>query len=669
MASLSPSSRLLLASIPQLAFNARRISPELRKTIIVEGELGLGHVLSHLLISVSHLIETLGQADLHPIDLSIAELLAAVAAAKSSSALKGRVAGTKSAVLRRISQNIENRLGDRNLNIMSVAQGEGLSSRYVQKMFEASGESFTRYLLGRRLERCREYLISPDYDHLSVSEICFLWGFNDPAHFSRSFKERYGVSPVAFRHDAAQRPSKQPLFHATRGWPQELPRNKRDECITVLADRTVRSFPYEEEAGGLQHQSTQKHHVLKAQAETVHWGYFSRSLAPALEIESGDTVTIETLTQHGNDDYDRMIKGDRSAEDVFKWTSKEKTIDRRGAGPLNASVFGRGAGEGFGVQIMTGPIAIKGARPRDVLEVRIVDIFPRPSQNPEYLGRSFGSNAAAWWGFHYKELLAEPRDREAITIYEIFANAHSPHAKAICNFHWTPQTDPFGVMHSKMDYPGIPIDHDTVQKKYDFLSGAEIPLRPHFGVIGVAPREEGLVDSIPPSYFGGNLDNWRIGKGAKIFLPVAVDGALLSVGDPHAAQGDSELGGTAIECSMTGVFEVILHKRVQQDSPFLRDLTYPLIETETEWIVQGLSHPNYLTELGENAQSAIYNKSSIDLAMKDAFRKMRRFLMTGRGLSEDEAISLMSVAVDFGISQVVDGNWGVHALLPKRVFS
>ena len=76
-----------------------------------------------------------------------------------------------------------------------------------------------------------------------------------------------------------------------------------------------------------------------------------------------------------------------------------------------------------------------------------------------------------------------------------------------------------------------------------------------------------------------------------------------------------------------------------------------------------------MAELGADAQSQIYSKSSIDLAMRDAFRKMRHFLMTTQGLSEDEAISLMSVAVDFGVTQVVDGNWGVHAIIKKNLFA
>jgi acetamidase/formamidase len=94
-----------------------------------------------------------------------------------------------------------------------------------------------------------------------------------------------------------------------------------------------------------------------------------------------------------------------------------------------------------------------------------------------------------------------------------------------------------------------------------------------------------------------------------------------------------------------------------------------LLETQTEYVLHGFSFPNYLADLGEKAQSEIYGKSSVDLALKDAFRKMRGFLMTTQGLTEDEAISLMSVAVDFGVTQVVDGNWGVHAVVKKAIFT
>src|SRR5918994_3133195 len=388
---------------------------------------------------------------------------------------------------------------------------------------------------------------------------------------------------------------------------------------------------------------TAQHHRLPANDGTVHWGYFSKYLEPELTVHPGDLVTVETLTHHANDDAARMIRGDPGAESVYAWTADKKNVDRRGAGPMDASVLGRGAGEGFGVHILTGPIYVCGAEPGDVLEVRILDVRPRPSANPQFKGRSFGSNAAAWWGFHYNDLIEEPKPREVITIYEIDAAGERDWAKTVYNFRWVPQTDPFGKLHEIIDYPGVPVDHSLVQENHGILKNVRVPIRPHFGVIGLAPREADIVDSIPPGYFGGNIDDWRIGKGATMYYPVAVDGALLSAGDPHAAQGDSELCGTAVEMSLTGTFQVIVHKKADLGGTVLEELHYPLLETPDEWVVHGFSYANYLAELGDKAQQEIYKNSSVDKAMRDAFRKMRHLLMKTQGLKEDEAISLMSI--------------------------
>lgn len=415
--------------------------------------------------------------------------------------------------------------------------------------------------------------------------------------------------------------------------------------------------------------SSPTHHFIPANNETVHWGYFSKGLKPQAVVNSGDFVTLETLTHHANDDAERMVMDDPGAESVFRWKKNDKGVDRRGAGPIDASILGRGAGEGFGVHVLTGPVYVCGAEPGDVLEVRILDMKPRPSGNPEYKGKTFGSNAAAWWGYHYNDMIEEPKPREVITIYEIDATGAKDWAKAVYNYRWVPQTDPNGVVHKTIDYPGVPVDHSSITKNTDVLKGVRVPIRLHFGTMGVAPVEVDFVDSIPPGYFGGNIDDWRIGKGGTMFYPVAVKGALLSAGDPHAAQGDSELAGTAIETSMTGLVQVILHKKKDLPGTQLEGLDYPLLETDDEYVVHGFSYANYLESLGEKAQSEIYSKSSIDSAMRDAFRKMRHFLMTTKGLSEDEAISLMSVATDFGITQVVDGNWGVHGVIEKCVFS
>lgn len=422
------------------------------------------------------------------------------------------------------------------------------------------------------------------------------------------------------------------------------------------------------QASAARQKGAPSYHYLPATADTVHWGYFSKTLKPQVEIDSGDIVTIEALTHHAADDLERMVQGDPGAESVYEWTKDKKGVDRRGAGSTDPAVYTKGSGDGLGVHIMTGPVYVRGAEPGDVLEVRILDCVPRPSANPAYAGKAFGSNVAAWWGFHYKHLLGGDK-REVVTIYEIDATGGKSWAEAVYNYKWTPQTDPFGVVHPIIDYPGVPVDMSTVDRKYDVLKGIRVPIRPHFGTLGLAPAEADFVDTIPPSHFGGNIDNWRIGKGATMYYPVSVEGALLSVGDPHASQGDSELCGTAIECSLTGTFQLILHKKADLAGTPLEDLDYPMLETQTEWVVHGFSVANYLAELGPDAQSAIYNKSSIDLALQDAFKKMRHFLMTTKGLTEDEAISIMSIGVDFGVTQVVDGNWGVHGIVKKDLFS
>src|ERR1700712_3369199 len=408
------------------------------------------------------------------------------------------------------------------------------------------------------------------------------------------------------------------------------------------------------------------HHTLPVSPQTVHWGYFSKVVAPSLVVKSGDQVTIETLTHHANDDHERMVAGDPGAESIFEWTRGHKALSRRGAGST-VGPFKLGEGEGVGVHLLTGPVVIEGAEPGDVLEVRILDVRPRPSCNACYAGRCFGSNVAASWGFQYRDLIEEPKPREVVTIFELDTTGE-PFARAVYNYVWTPQTDPDGIVHTNIDYPGVRVDHTLVKRRENILPDIKVPARLHFGTMGLAPSEADYVSSIPPSYTGGNIDDWRVGKGSKMFYPVAVPGAFFSVGDPHAAQGDSELGGTAIETSLTGDFEFILHKHRDLGGTPLEGLTHPMLETADAWSMYGFTYPNYLAELGPDAQTEIANHSSLDRAMRDAFRKLRRFLMTVHKLSEDEAISLMSVGADFGVTQGVDANLGVHGTIRKNVF-
>ena len=642
---LSLSDRVLNGRPGARLFSApRRLQPE-----------GFAAVFIKLVETAAAQMDALSTAEWQALEQGIVDLFLTIVAGTNGAG----AATTPShvALFNRVTLAIERRLHDSGLTAGRVARAEGISERYLQKLFEQNGVSFGRYLRDRRLECARAALVSPTDIQTSVADVAYRCGFGDAANFNRLFKERFGAPPGAFRSRRADNRSER-AGAAQRGWPASAlanPKHKQSSAVggTAVSDPPERRDSRDEAA----------HHRLAVSSANAHWGYFSRSLRPVLEIRSGDSVEVETLTQHATDDPELMIRGDATAEEVFLWTKDRKAVDRRGAGPLDASVFGRGAGEGFGVHICTGPISVKDAEPGDVIEVRIDDMTPRPSRSPGYEGRCFGSNVAAWWGYHYGELIEEPKPRENVTIYEIFADGDEGYAQALYAYRWSPQLDPFGVLHRTYDYPGVPVDKSKVEVCSDSLSGVRIPLRPHFGVIALAPREAGPVDSVPPAYFGGNLDNWRLGKGSAVYLPVSVLGGLLSIGDPHAAQGDGEIGGTAIECSMTGRFTIVLHKKNGR----FAGLTHPLIETPTDWVITGFSHPNYLAEFGSRGQGEVYATSSLDLAMKDAFRKTRRFLTEMRGLSEDEAVAVISAAVDFGVTQVVDGNWGVHAIVRKSL--
>ncbi|WP_411818092.1 acetamidase/formamidase family protein [Hyphococcus sp. DH-69] len=625
-------------------------------------ETPIGRMMAGLLDSVAETIVDLTDDHIRPVETALPSFMSATLMHNAPVKERGGTAGAKAALLERIYHSIEMRLGDPELNADMISKEHGLSTRYLQKLFEAAGDSVSQYIKNRRLERCRLDLRSPLHAQRSISEILFQWGFNDSATFSRSFREKYGMSPRDYRRAPPEEVEIAEVPQRGR------PPTAKDQQVDPHKEDKPGSETEKSEAPYDGVQNPVRHHHLPASVENVHWGYFSSALKPALSVRSGDFVTIETLTHHAYDDYERMIEGDAAVEAVFEWTPERKAIERRGAGPMDASVAGRGAGEGFGVHICTGPIEVQDAAVGDVLEIRILDINPRPSGNPRFMGRSFGSNVAAYWGYHYGDMLTDPVQREVVTIYEIERAHGRSNAHAVYNFRWKTQTDPSGVAHERYDYPGVPVDHDLIEKNYDVLSNVEIPVRPHFGVIGVAPPNSKLVDSVPPSNYGGNLDNWRIGPGSSLFLPVGVPGALLSLGDPHASQGDSELCGTAIECSMTAMVQLVLHPASGMQGQ-VRDLDYPLLETRDEWVIFGFSYPNYLKELGNAAQSEIYKKSSIDLAMRDCFHKVRRFLMSAKGLDEDEAISLISVGVDFGISQVANGNWGVHALIRKEMFT
>ncbi len=183
---------------------------------------------------------------------------------------------------------------------------------------------------------------------------------------------------------------------------------------------------------------------------------------------------------------------------------------------------------------------------------------------------------------------------------------------------------------------------DLEKKTVDYLPGVVLPLRPFWGVIGVAPPAAmGRVLSGPPNVFGGNMDNKDLGAGSTLYLPVHVPGALLSIGDGHAAQGHGEVCLSAIEASLKGEIQVILHKG--------KRITWPRGETATHYMTMGLH-------------------TDLDEATKMATRDMITWMTEMKGLSREDAYMLASLAMDLIVTQVVDGTKGIHALMPKSIF-
>ena len=240
----------------------------------------------------------------------------------------------------------------------------------------------------------------------------------------------------------------------------------------------------------------------------------------------------------------------------------------------------------LGPHIMTGPVAVEGAMPGDTLEVRILDVRLRQD-----------------WGWNIQKPLLG-------TLPEDFPR--------------------YRIVH-------IPLD--AARGVATLAFGVRLELAPFFGVMGVAPPPAyGRISSIEPREHGGNIDLKELVAGATLFLPVWAPGALLSVGDGHACQGDGEVNLTAIETALTGTFELILHKATGQ--------RWPRAETPTHLITLGMD-------------------PDLDDAARQALREMIALLGRRCGLDPEDAYMLCSLAADLRVTQLVDGNKGIHCMLAK----
>ncbi len=303
--------------------------------------------------------------------------------------------------------------------------------------------------------------------------------------------------------------------------------------------------------------------LLAASPDTCHWGFLDAALQPCLTVESGATVTIETLS---------------GGPEVLPPAGFQ-------VAPALHEIHARNERMLPG-HILTGPVAVEGAEPGDVLEVRIEEV-----------------ELGADWGFNMIRPLA---------------------GTLIDDFHETRLLN-------------IPLDRDAMTGRLPW--GLELPLRPFFGVMGVAPPPKwGRVSSIQPRAFGGNLDNKELVAGTTLFLPVFAPGALFSCGDGHAAQGDGEVCVTAIETALTGTFTLVLRKDL--------GFGYPRAETPDHYVTMGMD-------------------PDLDQCVVRALRDMIVLLGEVAGLGPQDAYTLCSLAADLRITQTVNGCKGVHCVIAK----
>ncbi len=344
-------------------------------------------------------------------------------------------------------------------------------------------------------------------------------------------------------------------------------------------------------------------HVVGSRPETVSWGWYPLDKEPVARIQSGQTVRIDTLTHAGatqNEEPVEYLSGmgvDR--EDIHQdvldfWASRE----------------GRPR-EGRSGHVITGPVYIEGAEPGDMLEVQILDVETRVPWGINNTSSRGGVFSTSYPGFSEDdaELEIAPGTRHLI------------------------RTGRMGGGEVAFFAPDI-----------------QVPLAPFMGILAVAPDPvmgqpgvtmPGVQGSRPPGAFGGNLDVKDLKAGTTLYLPVFQRGALFYTGDPHSAQGDGEVSGTAIEQSLTGTFRFVVHKG--------KSISGPRAEDDTHYMIMGID-------------------LDLDRAMRHATWEVVDFLVEEKGLTPAKALSLASIAVDFRVGEVVDLTQVVVGYIPKDIF-
>ena len=234
---------------------------------------------------------------------------------------------------------------------------------------------------------------------------------------------------------------------------------------------------------------------------------------------------------------------------------------------------------------------------------------------------------------------AEPGDALIVEILEL----------ALGDWGWTGIIPGFGLLASDFPQPYLQISRYQASG-IEFLPGISLPTRPFIGTLGLALAESGQHSVIPPRRVGGNLDCRDLRRGTRAYFPVEVAGALLSIGDTHAAQGDGEVCGTAIETALGVRIRIGLEKQKPLRNPRFDVPADPVPEPSGHFVTLGIG-PDLMA------------------AARDAVREMIDHLMAEYGLSPEQSYCLCSVAVHLRLSEVVDvPHWVVSAYLPNSLF-
>src|ERR1700754_1823953 len=303
--------------------------------------------------------------------------------------------------------------------------------------------------------------------------------------------------------------------------------------------------------------------TLGSTPDTVVWGYFSAKAPPALRIKSGTTERIDTMSHQG------LLTKDDPVTFFGRGGIRPEDV-LQDAKDIYAKVPHP---KGLGVHVLTGPIYIEGAQPGDALEVRVLDLELRVPYGVNNTGPGSGV---------LPDLVPQPSPRII-------------------------KTDP--------------------QRKVAFLPGdIELPLSPFLGIMAVAPPSDLIiVSSGPPGKWAGNLDLKVLGVGSTLYIPVFNDGALFFTGDSHGVQGDGEVDGGALEQSLTGTLQFILHKGAG------KAMRWPRAEDEANCYPMGLA-------------------LDLDTAMKNAVRETVELLQQRVGVTVAEAYAIASMGVDFKVA-------------------